>query len=114
MDKQAPNRVVWEEVEYMTEISDKDLELLVTDLVKKENIQEAAPTAPVYRLAEILALKKITHLRSLARALQVKNYGKLPREELTAGIIKELTSLRQLRSMFFLLDKEEMNFFQHV
>ena len=98
----------------MTEISDKDLELLVTDLVKKENIQEAAPTAPVYRLAEILALKKITHLRSLARAVQVKNYGKLPREELTAGIIKELTSLRQLRSIFFLLDEEEMKFFQEA
>ncbi len=98
----------------MTEISDKDLELLVMDLMKQENIQEAAPTAPVYRLAETLALKKITHLRSLARALQVKNYGKLPREELTAGIIKELTSLRQLRSIFFLLDEEEMKFFQEA
>jgi hypothetical protein len=71
-------------------IRNDELEKLILDVIKEENIEQASHTAPVYSLPEILALKNITELRKLGRFLHIKYYGKIPKAELIAAIAESL------------------------
>jgi len=91
-----------------------DLEKAFLDAVKEINIENAAHTEPVYSLIEILALKSVTDLRQLGKALKVKYYGKLPKSELIPAIVETLKQFHLLLNCLYTLDEIEWEFFQRV
>lgn len=95
-------------------INDNDLERAFLNAVKEINIENAAHTEPVYSLTEILALKSVTELRQLGKALQVKYYGKFPKSELIPAIVETLKQSHTLRNCFYTLDEIEWEFFRKV
>lgn len=86
----------------------------VLDAVKVINIENTVHTAPFYSLSEILALKNVTRLRQLGKALQVKYYGKLSKQELIPAIVGLLKQVHTLRDCLFSLTEIEWEFFQKV
>ena len=92
--------------------SDEDLKKAVLEAVRKINIENAAHTAPLYTLAEILALKNVTALRKLGKILRVKYYGKLPRPLLITSIAETMQQADFLRDLLFAIDEIEWDFFQ--
>lgn len=89
-----------------------ELEKAVLDSVKKINIENAAHTAPVYSLTEILALKNMTGLRRLGKALRVKHQSKLTKPELISAIVETMKQENTLRDCLYSLDQMEWEFFQ--
>lgn len=98
----------------MADLSKKNIDKVIKEMMHEQNTVFAEWTAPVYTLEEILAFKKTTVLRELAKGIRVKYYGKLRREELIAGISQSLQREHVLRSFLALLDENEMNFFDSV
>jgi len=95
----------------MNKMSGDELEKLILDVIKKENIKQAAHTAPVYSLHETLALKNVTALRKLGRLLHIKYYGKLPKNELVSAIAQSLQNDTILEELLNILDEQEWIFF---
>jgi hypothetical protein len=93
---------------------DEDLKKVVFEAVKKINIESAAHTAPLYSLAEILALKNVTALRKLGKMLRVKNYGRLPKPLLIPPIAELMQLAGNLREILFAIDEIEWKFFQEA
>ena len=96
------------------QIDHDELKKAVLDAVKEINIENAVHTAPFYSLAEILALKNVTRLRQLGKALQVKYYGKLSKQELIPTIVNLFKQGHTLRDCLFSLTEMEWEFFQKV
>lgn len=96
------------------QISRDELEKAIFEEMRKINIEEAAHTAPLYSLTEILALKNVTALRKLAKPLHVKNYSKLPKPLLAAAISEIVQQVKVLREFLFAADEKEWAFFQKV
>ena len=96
------------------QINDEDLKILILDTIRQINIENAAHTAPVYTLEEILTLKKVTELRELAKILQVKNYNNLRKAELISPIAKMMQNLDILRECIYTVDEKEWEFFEEV
>lgn len=96
------------------QISDEDLQKLVLDPVKGINIENAAQTEPVYSLAEILALKNVTELHKLGKALQVKYYRKIPKSELIPALVERMQRPDILRDFLYTIHEIEWEFFQKV
>lgn len=94
------------------QMSHDELEKTVLNAVKDINLENAAHTAPVYSLAEILALKNVTELRKLGKVLQIKYYSKLTKPELIPAIAETMKQLYTLRSCFYALSEMEWEFFQ--
>jgi hypothetical protein len=94
--------------------SNDELEKLVLDAVKDINLEHAARTAPVYSLAEILALKNVTELRRLGKVLHVKYYNKLPKSELIPAIAIALQHAYTVRDCLYTFNEIEWEFFQKV
>jgi hypothetical protein len=94
------------------QISNDELKKKILDEVKKINIEHAAHTAPLHSLAEILALKNVTALRKLGKALGVKNYSKLPEPLLITSIVEALQQADTLRTCLFALMKWNGIFFK--
>ena len=93
---------------------DKDLKKAVFEAVRKINIESAAHTAPLYSLAEILALKNVTALRKLGKILCVKNNSKLPKPLLIPPIAALMQHPGNLREILFAINEIEWEFFQEV
>lgn len=91
-----------------------DLENAFLDEVKEINIENAAHTEPVYSLTEILALKSVTDMRHLGKALQVKYYSKLTKLELIPAIVVTLKQSHSLQNCLYSLNEIEWEFFQKV
>ena len=98
----------------MADLSKKNFDKVIKEMLHEQNTLLAEWTAPVYTLEEILAFKKTTVLRELGKGIRVKYYGKLRREELIAGISETLQREHVLRGFLTLLDENEMNFFDSV
>ena len=96
------------------QISDDDLEKLVLETIKNINIESAAHSKPVYSLAGILALKKMTALRLLARAMNIASRSKLRKVELIDAIVAEMQQPDTLRTCLNSLHEIEWDFFQQV
>ncbi|MDD4335402.1 MAG: hypothetical protein PHY77_07325, partial [Desulfotomaculaceae bacterium] len=94
------------------QISNDDLKKIILEEAKKINIDYAAHIAPLYSLAEILALKNVTTLRKLGKALSVKNYGKIPKSPLISSIAESLQEADNLRTCLLAIDEMEWDFFQ--
>ena len=94
------------------QVSNEDLERIILEAAKKINIEYAAHTAPMYSLAEILALKNVTALRKLGKTMRVKDYGKLPKSPLISIIAETLQQADNLRTCLFAIDGIEWDFFQ--
>jgi hypothetical protein len=95
-------------------MSRDELEKAIFEAMRKINIEEAAHTAPLYSLTEILALKNVTALRKLGKPLRVKNYSKLPKPLLAAAIADIVQQVYVLREFLFVADEKEWAFFQKV
>ncbi|OPY59022.1 MAG: hypothetical protein A4E55_00391 [Pelotomaculum sp. PtaU1.Bin035] len=96
------------------QVNHDELKKAVLDSVRKINIKNAAHTAPVYSLAEILALKNVTELQQIGKALHVKYYGKLPKTELIPAIAETMKKEHLLRNLLYNLDEMEWEFFLKV
>ena len=94
--------------------SKDELEKAIFETMRKINIDEAAHTAPLYSLSEILALKKVTALRKLGKELHVKYYGKLPKPLLAVAIAEIVQQVKVLREFLFVADETEWAFFKKV
>lgn len=95
-------------------ISNDDLKKIILEEAKKINIENAAHTEPLYSLAEILALKNVTALRKLGKALGIKNYGKLQKSPLISSIAETLQQTDNLRTCLYIVDEMEWDFFQRA
>jgi len=91
-----------------------DLKKAVLEAARKINIENAAHTAPLYSLAEILALKNVTALRKLGKILSVKNYGKLPKPLLIPSIAETVQQADFLRDLLFAIHEIEWELFKMV
>lgn len=96
------------------QISNDDLKKIILEEAKKINIENAAHTEPLYSLAKILALKNVTALRKLGKALGIKNYGKLPKPLLITSIVEALQQADTLRTCLYAVDEMEWDFFQRA
>jgi len=96
------------------QISNDELGKIILETAKKINMEYAAHTAPLYSLAEILALKNVTSLRRLGKTLRVKNYGRLPKPLLVPPIAESLQHVDTLRTCLFAVDEIEWDFFQRA
>lgn len=94
--------------------SDKDPKKAVLEAIRKINIENAAHTAPLYSLAEILALKNVTTLRKLGKILRVKYYSKLPQPLLITSIAETVQQADFLRDLLFAIDETEWDFLQRT
>ncbi len=95
-------------------MSRDELEKAILEAVRKINIEEAAHTAPLHSLTDILALKNVTALRKLGKPLHVKNYSKLPKPLLAAAIAEIVQQVKVLREFLYVADEKEWTFFQKV
>lgn len=95
----------------MNKMSGDELEKLILDVIKNENIKQASHTAPVYSLHESLALKNVSALRKIGRLLHIKYYGKLPKIELISAIAQSLQNDTVLEELLNILDENEWTFF---
>ncbi len=98
----------------MNKMSDDELKKLILGMVKEDIIKNAAHTAPVYSLSEILAIKSVSELRKVSRSLHIKYYGKLPKFELIAAISKSFQNTEVLKDLLFVLDETEFAFLKNV
>ncbi len=94
--------------------SNEDLEKIIREAAKEIKMEYAAHTAPLYSLAEILALKNVTALRKLGKTMHVKNYGKLPKSPLISSIAEKLQQADNLRTCLYAIDEMEWDFFQRA
>lgn len=76
--------------------SNEKLKQQILEIVREENIRQAAHQSPTHALAQILDLRLITELRRLGRVLRVKYYGKLAKPELVAGIVEKVSQPENL------------------
>jgi hypothetical protein len=91
---------------------DDDLKKAVLKAVREINIENAAHTAPLYSLAEILALKNVTVLRKLGKILRVRYYSKLTKPQLIPPIAEIVQHPGNLREFLYAVDEIEWDFFR--
>jgi len=98
----------------LKETEHDDLERAIQATIEKLNLKYSIHTAPVYRLADVLAQYKITWLRMIGRSLGVKYYGKVSKDELIKAISVKLVKKDNLLNLLYLLSEDEMRFFLEV
>lgn len=83
----------------------------IVTVIREQNIEDAVKMEPVHSLTDILALRKITHLRKIARIFQVKYYSKKDRKTLTDDLVASMRQPELLAEVLDILPDQEWIFF---
>lgn len=83
----------------------------IVTVIREQNIEDAVKMEPVHSLTDILALRKITHLRKIARIFQVKYYSKKDRKTLTGDLVASMRQPELLAEVLDILPDQEWIFF---
>lgn len=96
------------------DLSNRELTKMIKKVVRNLIIEEAHHCAPVYSLADTLAIKSDRQLRSLAKTFHVKGYTKMEKPNLVSALCDKLLEPERLLYFFRLFSEETWDFFIKV
>lgn len=98
----------------MEDHSFEDFSKMINDILRKQNITDAVPTAPVHDLAATLASKELHELQGLAGGLGIDQAASLSQAELIEKVALAMQDPEELTAMLCLLSEKELAFFQET
>ena len=98
----------------MEDHSFEDFSNMIKDILRKQNIEDAVPAAPVHDLAATLASKDLPELQELARSLRIDQATSLSQTELIEKIARAMQDPEELTAVLCLLSEKELTFFKET
>jgi len=98
----------------MTKKSRSELTEQLFGVVHRVNLENAERCEPVYTLAEMLALKKITALRKIGRLYRVTGFSRMDKQKIIPALIKRMTDRKTLTDLLFILERHEWEMYKTI